>query len=202
MAAEIVNLAEVRAMLRPYFEATPEERKAIARDPDAHKLTTIMASGDGLKDIVHWWTGLLAAKSRPSRAVAYCWTAKRNAAGYFLGWREVHEPGASVKRDGWTARRQKKALVALQMGRGTALKAKGWTRTTKGALARKAKAAKAEEVQKRRGAVMTAARSLCGHVKGSYLLQAGDNSAGFMFVDRYGRRFRVSVIRAPGDGPL
>ncbi len=48
--------------------------------------------------------------------VAYCWSTKRNKAGYFIGWREVVRKSKplEVKRDQLIARKSKKRLEIRQ----------------------------------------------------------------------------------------
>lgn len=58
--------------------------------------------------------------------VAYCWSTRRNKAGYFLGWRQVErksKPG-HVVRDQLIARKGKKRLKERQIKLTAALKAK------------------------------------------------------------------------------
>lgn len=49
--------------------------------------------------------------------VAYCWSTRRNKAGYFIGWREVerHARKGYIVRDQLIARKSKKRLKDRQM---------------------------------------------------------------------------------------
>src|SRR5690606_20092885 len=101
-------------------------REAAARDPAANKLTTVFPR-DGHANYRFW-----RSKAGPRmREVRFCYSTGRNAAGYFLTWRE-RDCGRGVwKRDQWAARKARKAArslaerryLALEKQRGRAL----WT---------------------------------------------------------------------------
>jgi hypothetical protein len=195
MSGEIVDLAEARAVLRPVVGVAAEaERRRIVQDPDAHKLTTLMADHAGLNYV--WW-GLYRSPTIKGRAVAYCHSTGRNVAGYFLGWRETWTADGIVKRDQWTARRVKKALSKLQERRQARLAAAGYVRTTFKAL--KALGAREAEDERRslRHSHAAVARRLEGFLKGERL-QVTDKATSLEHVDRYGRRFRIVISRVPG----
>lgn len=70
------------------------------------------------------WTGYIET---PQMKVAYCWSTKRNKAGYFLGWRQIERkarPG-HVVRDQLIARKSKKRLSIRQEKLGAKLRLKG-----------------------------------------------------------------------------
>jgi hypothetical protein len=77
-------------------------------DPQAHKLTRVMEGKHGSS-----YRYRSAGTDGLGRRVLFCWSVHRNAAGYFLGWREVYSKprgkrGAyTVKRDRWVARKAK-----------------------------------------------------------------------------------------------
>ncbi len=56
--------------------------------------------------------------------VAYCWTTRRNVAGYFLGWRQIKRKSGRIERDQFVSRKSKKRLAALQTRRADALRKK------------------------------------------------------------------------------
>lgn len=72
-------------------------------DPEKHKLTLVF---DGPMR----WRYFDAGKDGRGWNVRFCWSTTRNAAGYFLSWREVRPPKGSsakfvMKRDQWIARK-------------------------------------------------------------------------------------------------
>lgn len=67
------------------------------------------------------WTGYVKT---PKMEVAYCWTTRRNQAGYFLGWRQIRRKSGLIERDQLVARKSRKRLAALQYKRSHALAAK------------------------------------------------------------------------------
>ena len=93
-----------------------QEKAEIAADPQAHKLTRMMADG---KSANYRYMG---ATNGRGQAVWFCWSTQRNAAGYFLGWRETYlkrkkKDGTYAKRDQWTARKAKKRVMELAQRR-------------------------------------------------------------------------------------
>lgn len=87
---------------------TAAEANRAKADPKAHKLTRVMEGKHGLS-----YRYQTAGTDGRGRRVLFCWSVHRNAAGYFLGWREVYSKprgkrGAyTVKRDRWVARKAK-----------------------------------------------------------------------------------------------
>ena len=105
--------AEVEAMLGKMIaeweqESLRAEEKRIKADPLAHKLTTIFPRGDS--GYLFW-----EVKSR-GRRYRYCYSTKRNVAGFYLGWREVLGK-KNGKRDMWLSRRVRKAVAAIALAR-------------------------------------------------------------------------------------
>ena len=87
------------------------EKEKIAEDPTANKLTCMMADG---KPASYRY---VAATNGRGMAVRFCWSCHRNAAGYFLGWRETHssfkharKSGVYATRDQWSVRKVKKRV--------------------------------------------------------------------------------------------
>lgn len=97
-----------------------DRERAVARakaDPKTNKLTRVF---DGEMR----WRYFDAGKDGRGWNVRFCWSTTRNAAGYFLGWRELLPPKWSrakfdMKRDQWIARKARhrcktKALQRLE----------------------------------------------------------------------------------------
>lgn len=95
-------------------ELNHEQGERAFRDPKAFKLSRTMATG---KDIslsrYKWWGRVKTARMD----ICYCWSTKRNEAGYFIGWREVYENGKMVRRDQWMARKNKTRLMEFMLRR-------------------------------------------------------------------------------------
>lgn len=85
-----------------------QESERSKADPTANKLTRVMEGRYGLR---YYW--LPVGVNGKGQKVYYCWTKHRNAAGYFLSWREVYsvprgkQKRQTVKRDQWIARKAK-----------------------------------------------------------------------------------------------
>lgn len=93
------------------------ELSRIAADPQKHKLTTLMPSGSRLS-----YRYYPAGKDGKGRTVRFCWSTERNAAGFYLGWREVISKSGKGKRDMWAARRIKRRLAELAQRRAAAFR--------------------------------------------------------------------------------
>jgi hypothetical protein len=99
------------------------EREQAQADPKAHKLSKVMEKGAN-------YDYYPAGKTKRGYTVSFCWTTKRNVAGYFLGWRQVSKPAtkaeakrgmvSTIKRDRWIARKSRKAAEVV-----------AWTRSAK-----------------------------------------------------------------------
>lgn len=105
----------MHAGLSRFFENMERTRQArlkeeIAADSAAHKLTSMMADG---KPASYRYMG---ATNGRGQAVWFCWSVHRNAAGYFLGWRETYskrKDGTYATRDQWSARKVRNRVMAL-----------------------------------------------------------------------------------------
>lgn len=84
------------------------ELALIEEDPDAHALTKIMAGGKP--------TSYRYFRSK-RRGVRFCYLVHRNAAGYFLTWREVTRKDGSGHRDEFSAWKSKKSAIAAARAR-------------------------------------------------------------------------------------
>ncbi len=107
-------------VMRAHHEIELEEIEA---DPKKHKLTKIM----GPKGSSYRYYS--AGKDGRGWEVRFCYSCWRNAAGYFLGWREVIPPKGSTanhagKRDKWIARKVRKRAAKLAKRRADAFKEK------------------------------------------------------------------------------
>lgn len=76
--------------------------------PRAHKLTRVFVGRYGLN-----YSYLTAGVNGKGQSVCFCWSTHRNAAGYFLGWRQTRMVKGTVKRDRWVARKQRKAVARV-----------------------------------------------------------------------------------------
>lgn len=88
-------------------------------DPQAHKLTKIMDEGKSAS-----WRYWSAAPDGLGRQVRFCWSCNRNAAGYFLGWREVVSKNGTIKRDRFLSRKLKHRVREIAAARRDAWNAK------------------------------------------------------------------------------
>lgn len=100
------------------IERTNQEREKeeIATDPKKHKLTRMMA--DGKESNYRYFQ----TRNGKGQKTLFCWSVHRNAAGYFLGWRETYfkgkgKNGQYAKRDKWIARKAKAACKKLAIKR-------------------------------------------------------------------------------------
>lgn len=105
-------------------ELTYDQGQRAMRDPAAFKLSRRMEKGAASgEDMSYRFWGVIRT---PRQRVAYCWSTRRNEAGYFLGWRNVYDKnGRKVGQDQWTARKVKKRLKEMQLRRSVALLEKG-----------------------------------------------------------------------------
>ena len=112
---------KMQALTRNIWETVErgiQEREIedIAADPKKHKLTRLMADGKSANYRYY------QAKNGKGQVVKFCWNCNRNAAGYFLSWRQTHlkkarKDGTIAKRDMWSARKVKNKAEALAMKR-------------------------------------------------------------------------------------
>ena len=111
-------------------ELTYEQGQRALRDPAAFKLSRRMEPGAASgEDMRYRFWGVIVT---PRQRVAYCWSLRRNEAGYFLGWRNVYDKnGRKIGQDQWTARKVKKRLKEMQLRRTVALLDQGCTTSTR-----------------------------------------------------------------------
>lgn len=86
-------------------------KKRAQANPKANKLTTVMAKSANYR----YFSG---GKNKRGDRIVFCYSCWRNAAGYFLSWREVtykrvRKDGTAGKRDQWAARKVRKRAAAL-----------------------------------------------------------------------------------------
>lgn len=104
--------AEIAALFDNFQRSNNEfERAAAERDPNAHKLSRVMAGPHGLNYHYAW-----GGKNGRNQTLWFCWSTHRNVAGYFLGWREVRGK-RKVRRDRWVARKSRIAVKKLAQRR-------------------------------------------------------------------------------------
>ena len=85
-------------LLEEWRQAEYERAKAA---PLVNKLTRVMEEGKGTN--YRYWGGEII--NRKGQRVRYCWSVYRNAAGFYLGWRETWRKNGTVIRDRFVARR-------------------------------------------------------------------------------------------------
>lgn len=100
----------INERLAPFFAELEQAHcarlsKAAHLDPEANKLTRVFDHGASYR----YYSG----KPGKYQRVCFCYSVHRNAAGYFLGWREVYMKNGTVKRDRWLARRRKTACIEI-----------------------------------------------------------------------------------------
>jgi hypothetical protein len=88
-------------------------------DPVGNKLTRAFDGGARMS-----WRYYNAGKDGRGRKVYFCWSTERNAAGYFLGWRQVTNKDGSGKRDMWTANRTRNRVKETAKNRTNAFREK------------------------------------------------------------------------------
>ena len=83
------------------------EKSAVAKDPEKHKLTTLMAKNANYRI----WRG---GRDSKGRQVDFCYSSWKNIAGYYLSWREVFDQANGEGfRDKWVGHKQRKAASAM-----------------------------------------------------------------------------------------
>jgi len=80
-------------------------------DPQANKLTRVFDQGVSLG-----YTYINAGKNRKGQSVWFCWSKERNAAGYYLAWRQVRMR-KKTKRDQWCARKIRRRCKEISQKR-------------------------------------------------------------------------------------
>ena len=91
-------------------------RREAAADPEKHKRTRVFPR-DGNTNY-QFYESKRGPRMKPVR---YCYSSGRNAAGYFLTWRERELPSGSWARDQWVARKKRKACAEMARKRFIAL---------------------------------------------------------------------------------
>lgn len=101
--SELSKIPEFRDLIISFNRMNNDREAAAAkREPLKHKLTRVFEPG--VSTSYRFWP---AGKNGKGQRVIYCWSSHRNAAGFFLGWRETYMKNGTVKRDRWLARRIK-----------------------------------------------------------------------------------------------
>jgi hypothetical protein len=77
-------------------------------DPLAHKKTRVF--DPGVSANYRYYGGKHNGKGQ---RVLFCYSVHRNAAGFFLGWRETYMKNGNVKRDRWVSRRVKARCIEI-----------------------------------------------------------------------------------------
>jgi hypothetical protein len=92
------------------FPRMNREREAAAAkaDPAKHKLSRVFNDSR--------YRFYDAGRNGRGQVVRFCYSSHRNVAGYFLGWREI-EGKKQTKRDQWTARKTRTAVVDIARNR-------------------------------------------------------------------------------------
>ena len=97
------------------------ESKRAKADPLAHKLTRVME--DGKPPSYRYWRGELT--NGKGQRVRFCWTVHRNAAGFYLGFRETWRKNGNTVRDQFVSRRVKARCIDIAKQRYAAMAGKG-----------------------------------------------------------------------------
>jgi hypothetical protein len=74
----------------------------------ANKLTRLWPPGTSPR--YRYWQ---AKRNGKGQEVRFCWATNRNAAGFYLTWREIWRKNRTVVRDGFASRRIRKQAKAL-----------------------------------------------------------------------------------------
>lgn len=78
------------------------EANAAKSDPLSNKLCRVF--DPGVSTNYRYWGPV---KNGKGQKVRFCWASHRNAAGFFLGWRETWMKNGTIKRDRWYSRKVK-----------------------------------------------------------------------------------------------
>lgn len=105
----LMNSPAIQELFADFTKMNREREATAAKaDPSKHKLSRVM---DNTR--YRFWDG--GTNGRGQR-VRFCYSTHRNVAGYFLGWREVVGK-TQTKRDQWTARKTRSAVVDIARNR-------------------------------------------------------------------------------------
>jgi hypothetical protein len=108
-AQELFNEPTFRELLISFEKMNMErEQEAAKADPLANKLTRVF--DQGVSASYRYYGGKRNGKGQ---RVMFCYSVHRNAAGFFLGWREVYMKNGNVKRDQWVSRRVKARCIEI-----------------------------------------------------------------------------------------
>jgi hypothetical protein len=88
------------------------EAESAKANPLANKTTRVFDAG--VSTNYRYWGPV---KNGKGQKVRFCWSTHRNAAGFFLGWRETWMKNGTVKRDQWSSRRVKARVADLAKDR-------------------------------------------------------------------------------------
>ena len=109
METRLLRMPDIQELLRSFEQMNRERESAAAkRDPFKNKTTRVFDAG--VSAAYRYWP---AGKNGKGQKVMFCWSTHRNAAGFYLGWREVYMKNGTVKRDRWLARRIKNRCAAI-----------------------------------------------------------------------------------------
>lgn len=92
------------------FNRMNNEREAASAkaDPLANKTTRLF--DPGVSASYRYYGG---KRNGNGQRVLFCYSVHRNAAGFFLGWRETYMKNGNVKRDRWVSRRVKARCIDI-----------------------------------------------------------------------------------------
>jgi hypothetical protein len=125
-ATELSRMPEIQELLRSFEQMNRDRESAAAkRDPLALKMTRVF--DEGVSASYRYFGG---KKNGKGQRVYFCYSVHRNAAGFFLGWRETHMQNGTVKRDRWVSRRVKARCI--EIARSRALRADSYCGADKG----------------------------------------------------------------------
>lgn len=103
MRAEDTDL--LNRLWRDVIQGSREkELAAVRRDPEAHRLTRLMEPGRSFR-----YRYADGGRDHTGRSVRFCWSTWKNAAGYYLAWKERRGERGQGERVGWTAHKTRKA---------------------------------------------------------------------------------------------
>ena len=117
---KVIRIPELDAMFADLEQTRRESEFARAKaEPARYKLTKVWERGKNCT-YRHYSGG----QDDRGWSVNFCWSTSRNAAGYFLGWREVLAPPTSKsktrwKRNQWVARKSRRRAEELALRRAT-----------------------------------------------------------------------------------
>ena len=110
-------MLDVQARLNALFaklqhEMDEAELERIRENPDAHKLTLLMEPG---KPATYYY---FVKSKRRGREVRFCYSKHRNAAGYYLRWREIETRDKLIRDDFGALKTKRSALNSARRAAG------------------------------------------------------------------------------------